>query len=121
WKVYFLGAKEEVVSRMVTMYQKLYPHINIVGYRNGYWTEDEEIDVATAIKDAKPDLLFVAISSPKKENFLNQYQKIMEVPFVMGVGGTFDVMVGDVRRAPVWMQKTGFEWLYRFLQEPRRM
>jgi N-acetylglucosaminyldiphosphoundecaprenol N-acetyl-beta-D-mannosaminyltransferase len=64
------------------------------------------------------DLLFVAISSPKKEHFLGRYQAEMKIPFAMGVGGTFDVAVGKVKRAPVWMQKAGLEWFYRFLQEP---
>ena len=70
---------------------------------------------------AKADLLFVAISSPKKEEFLGRYQSEMKVPFAMGVGGSFDVAVGRVRRAPLWMQSAGLEWFYRFLQEPRRM
>jgi N-acetylglucosaminyldiphosphoundecaprenol N-acetyl-beta-D-mannosaminyltransferase len=65
--------------------------------------------------------LFVAISSPKKEQFLGRWQAEMKVPFAMGVGGTFDVAIGHVRRAPLWMQKSGLEWFYRFLQEPRRM
>ena len=73
------------------------------------------------IRAAQADLLFVAISSPKKEHFLGQYQEHMKIPFAMGVGGTFDVAVGRVKRAPVWMQKSGLEWFYRFLQEPRRM
>ena len=63
----------------------------------------------------------VAISSPKKEQFLGKYQAEMKIPFAMGVGGTFDVAIGKVKRAPVWMQKSGLEWFYRFLQEPRRM
>ena len=63
----------------------------------------------------------MAISSPTKEAFLARYQAAMKVPFAMGVGGTFDVAVGHVKRAPVWMQKAGLEWFYRFLQEPRRM
>ena len=63
----------------------------------------------------------VAISSPLKEQFLGRYQGAMQVPFAMGVGGSFDVAVGDIRRAPRWMQAAGLEWFYRFLQEPRRM
>jgi len=77
--------------------------------------------VVEAITAARADLLFVAISSPKKEHFLGQYQAQMRIPFAMGVGGTFDVAVGRVKRAPVWMQRSGLEWFYRFLQEPRRM
>jgi len=121
WRVYLLGAREEVVSGVKTLYEKRYPSLVFAGYRNGYWKPEEESSVAAAIGEARPDLLFVAISSPKKEQFLGRYQAEMKVPFAMGVGGTFDVAVGKVKRAPVWMQKSGFEWFYRFLQEPRRM
>jgi N-acetylglucosaminyldiphosphoundecaprenol N-acetyl-beta-D-mannosaminyltransferase len=121
WRIYFLGATEEIVSKVKLIYEKKYPNISIVGYRNGYWTSADENQVVEQIKAAQADLLFVAISSPKKEQFLSRYQAEMKIPFAMGVGGTFDVMAGKVNRAPVWMQKTGFEWFYRFLQEPRRM
>ncbi len=77
--------------------------------------------MAEQIRASRADLLFVAISSPKKEQFLGRWQGAMRVPFAMGVGGTFDVAIGRVRRAPLWMQKSGLEWCYRFLQEPRRM
>lgn len=121
WRVYLLGAREEVVSGVKDLYAKRYPALQFAGYRHGYWKPEEEPAVAAAIGEARPDLLFVAISSPKKEQFLGHYQTKMKVPFAMGVGGTFDVAVGRVKRAPVWMQKSGFEWFYRFLQEPRRM
>jgi len=122
WRVFLLGAKEEVVSKVASTYQRKYPRLVLAGYRNGYWKgEAEERQVVEQIRDARPDLLFVAISSPKKEQFLGRYQADMKIPFAMGVGGTFDVAIGHVKRAPVWMQKSGLEWFYRFLQEPRRM
>jgi N-acetylglucosaminyldiphosphoundecaprenol N-acetyl-beta-D-mannosaminyltransferase len=122
WRVFLLGAKEEVVSQVAATYQRKYPKLVLAGYRNGYWKDGaEEAQVVGQIRDARPDLLFVAISSPKKEQFLGRYQAEMKVPFAMGVGGTFDVAIGLVKRAPVWMQKSGLEWFYRFLQEPRRM
>jgi len=121
WRVYFLGAREEVVSGVNALYRDKYPALQIAGYRNGYWSAAEEHDVVDEIARSRPDLLFVAISSPRKEQFLSQYQSAMRVPFAMGVGGTFDVVVGKVKRAPLWMQRWGFEWFYRFLQEPRRM
>jgi len=121
WRVYLLGAKEEVVSAVNALYPVKYPGLCIAGYRNGYWKPDEEAEVVEAITAARADLLFVAISSPKKELFLGAYQNQMRVPFAMGVGGTFDVAVGKVRRAPGWMQRCGLEWFFRFLQEPRRM
>jgi len=121
WRVYLLGAREEVVSAVKQVYEKKYPGLIIAGYRNGYWKPEEEAGVVEAITAARADLLFVAISSPKEEHFLGQYQAQMRIPFAMGVGGTFDVAVGRVKRAPVWMQRSGLEWFYRFLQEPRRM
>lgn len=121
WRVFLLGAREEVVSGVCRLYQKKYPNLPFAGYRNGYWKPEEEAGVVEQIKAANADLLFVAISSPKKEQFLGKYRAEMRIPFAMGVGGTFDVAVGKVKRAPVWMQKSGLEWFYRFLQEPRRM
>jgi N-acetylglucosaminyldiphosphoundecaprenol N-acetyl-beta-D-mannosaminyltransferase len=121
WRVFLLGAKEEVVSNVDTLYRSKYPGLIIAGFRNGYWKADQESEVVAQIAQAKADILFVAISSPQKEEFLGQFQAQMKVPFAMGVGGTFDVAVGKVKRAPVWMQKAGLEWFYRFLQEPRRM
>jgi N-acetylglucosaminyldiphosphoundecaprenol N-acetyl-beta-D-mannosaminyltransferase len=122
WRVFLLGAREEVVSQVAETYRRKYPGLQLAGYRNGYWKgEAEELDVARQVRDSHADLLFVAISSPKKEQFLGRYQAEMKVPFAMGVGGTFDVAIGRVKRAPVWMQKSGLEWFYRFLQEPRRM
>jgi N-acetylglucosaminyldiphosphoundecaprenol N-acetyl-beta-D-mannosaminyltransferase len=122
WRVFLLGAKEEVVSKVASTYRHKYPNLVLAGYRNGYWKgEAEETEVVEQIRAARPDLLFVAISSPKKEQFLGRWQAEMKVPFAMGVGGTFDVAIGHVKRAPLWMQKSGLEWFYRFLQEPRRM
>lgn len=121
WRVFLLGARPEIVARVASLYPAKYPGLVIAGYRDGYWSRDEETGVAEEIRAANPDILFVAISSPKKEQFLARWQAYMRVPFAMGVGGTFDVAAGLVKRAPLWMQKTGFEWFYRFAQEPRRM
>ena len=121
WRVFLLGAREEVVSGVAHLYPARYPGLTLAGYRNGYWKPEDEDRVVAEIAATRPDILFVAISSPKKEAFLARYQAAMKVPFAMGVGGTFDVAVGLVKRAPVWMQKAGLEWFYRFLQEPRRM
>lgn len=121
YKIYFFGAKEEVISKVVEIYQKKYPDIKIAGYRNGYYSEQEEELIVKDIKESKADILFVAMGSPKKEMFLNKYVEEMQVPFVMGVGGSFDVVAGKTKRAPALMQKFGFEWLYRLFQEPGRM
>lgn len=121
WRVFFLGAREEVVRAVKDLYARKLPRLRVAGYRNGYWNREEEAGVAKLIADSRPQLLFVAISSPQKEQFLGRYQAEMKVPFAMGVGGTFDVVVGKVKRAPAWMQRWSLEWFYRFLQEPRRM
>ena len=121
WRVFLLGAREEVVSLVKSRYEKEYSGLAVAGYRNGYWKPEEEAAVVEQIRAARPDILFVAISSPQKEQFLARWQAHMKVPFAMGVGGSFDVAAGHVKRAPRWMQRCGFEWFYRFLQEPRRM
>ena len=121
WRVFLLGAREEVVAKVRSIYEARHPELVIAGHRNGYWQPGEEEAVAEQVRAARADLLFVAISSPKKERFLGRWQAHMRVPFAMGVGGSFDVAAGLVKRAPRWMQRTGLEWFYRFLQEPRRM
>lgn len=121
WRVYLLGAREDVLSSVVAILEKQMPALKIAGYRNGYWRPEEEAEVVERIAACRSDLLFVAISSPKKEQFLGKNQAQMKIPFAMGVGGTFDVVAGKVTRAPLWMQNWGLEWFYRFLQEPTRM
>lgn len=121
YKIYFLGATEAVVKKVVSTYTSQFGSGVIAGYRNGYFKKDEEPMIARDIANSKADILFVAVSSPKKEIFLNTYKNIIDTPFIMGVGGSFDVVSGLVKRAPLWMQRSGFEWLYRVIQEPRRM
>ena len=122
WRVFLLGARAEVVAAVADTYRRRFPELVIAGWCDGYWQgEAEEAQVAEQVRASGADLLFVAISSPKKEQFLGRWQETMRVPFAMGVGGTFDVAIGRVRRAPRWMQRAGLEWFYRFLQEPRRM
>lgn len=121
WRVFFLGAEEEVVQALKRLCQERFPRLHVAGVRNGYWRAEEEAAVVELIADSRADLLFVAISSPLKERFLGRYQSQMKVPFAMGVGGSFDIAVGKVRRAPPWMCRCGLEWFFRFLQEPRRM
>lgn len=122
YKIYFLGAKEEVVSEVVKICSERYSERIIAGYRNGYFTEGEEEQIAKTIACSGANILFVAITSPKKEIFLHKYKETLNrVNFIMGVGGSFDVVAGKVKRAPLWMQNTGLEWFFRVLQEPRRM
>ena len=120
YPIYLLGSKDEVVKNTASKLQSLYPKINIAGYHHGYFWENEE-EIVEKIKASGAKLLFVAITSPKKENFINRWKEKLGVTFVMGVGGTFDVVSGKVKRAPLWMQKYGLEWFFRIIQEPRRM
>lgn len=122
WKIYFFGAEEEVVREVVSRYSREYGPDIVAGYRNGYYKEEEEAAIAEAIARTGANLLFVAISSPRKENFLYRYRQILkDVNFIMGVGGTFDIVAGKTRRAPVFLQRIGMEWFFRVLQEPGRM
>lgn len=119
-KVFLFGAREEIVKRVVEIYTTRYSGSIFAGYRNGYYTPREEKAIARTIAESGAQMLFVAMSTPKKELFLNRYAETLKpVNFKMGVGGSFDVIAGKVRRAPRWMQCMCLEWFYRFLQEPR--
>jgi len=121
YRAFFFGAKEDVVKKVVDIYREKYGEHVIAGYRNGYYKPEEEKSIAESIAATGADILFVAITSPKKEIFLNKYKHIIKVPFIMGVGGSFDVISGITKRAPLWMQRSGLEWFFRVLQEPKRM
>ncbi|NDV27062.1 WecB/TagA/CpsF family glycosyltransferase [Desulfovibrio sp. JC010] len=118
--VYLLGAKAEVLDKAVVAIEQKYPRLKIAGYHHGYFWDDEE-SVVRDIAGSGAKMLFVAITSPKKENFINRWKEQLGVGFVMGVGGTFDILAGKTKRAPEFMQKYGLEWFYRLVQEPRRM
>ena len=121
YKIYLFGAKEEVVTKVKDIFEKKYPTLQIVGYRNGYFTESDEPEMVKNMAESGADMMFVAFSSPKKEFWVNKYLNDLNIPFVMGVGGSFDVVAGVTDRAPKWMQDHGMEWFYRFIQEPRRL
>ena len=122
YKCFFLGAKEEVIKETVKKVSGEFGEEIIAGYRNGYFSEEEEEGVAEEIVSKGTQILFVAISSPKKEKFLFRNRtKLERVNFTMGVGGSFDIIAGKTKRAPKWVQWLGMEWFYRFLQEPLRM
>jgi N-acetylglucosaminyldiphosphoundecaprenol N-acetyl-beta-D-mannosaminyltransferase len=121
YRVYCLGATDAVLRDVVARIERDYPGLQLVGWRNGYFGPDQEAQVAADVARARPDLLFVAMSSPKKELFLARWSAQMGVPVCHGVGGSFDVLAGRVKRAPAAWQRFGLEWFYRVLQEPRRM
>jgi N-acetylglucosaminyldiphosphoundecaprenol N-acetyl-beta-D-mannosaminyltransferase len=119
--VYLLGARPAIVAAAAERAVREHPGLQVAGARDGYWRAEEEADVAAAIAAARPAMLFLAIPSPAKERFLARWKDSIGAPFVMGVGGSFDVYAGLVRRAPRWLQRLGLEWLFRLAQEPRRM
>jgi N-acetylglucosaminyldiphosphoundecaprenol N-acetyl-beta-D-mannosaminyltransferase len=121
YRVYILGARQEVLEQAIERLRARHPGLQVVGHRNGYFSPEEEAGVAAAIAAAAPDILFVAMSSPGKELFLGRHGAQMGVPFVMGVGGAIDVVSGITKRAPRILQRLGLEWLFRLLQEPRRL
>jgi len=121
WRVFILGAKDEVLERASEVLAERHPGLILAGTRNGYFKPEETAGVCEQIRDAKTDVLFVAMGTPHKELFLAEHGPSLGVPLVMGVGGAIDVVAGVTRRAPLLWQRLGLEWLYRMLQEPRRM
>ncbi|HYI38576.1 MAG TPA: WecB/TagA/CpsF family glycosyltransferase [Thermoleophilaceae bacterium] len=119
--VYVLGARDDVLQTALARIRERHPGLRIAGARDGYFSDEEGEAVADAIRAAAPDILFVAMSSPRKEYWLSRYGRRIDVPFVMGVGGSVDVIAGVTRRAPVVLQRLGLEWAYRLAQEPRRL
>jgi N-acetylglucosaminyldiphosphoundecaprenol N-acetyl-beta-D-mannosaminyltransferase len=121
YRVYFLGATHDVVSEMTERLRSSFPGLRVVGARDGYFEAHEEPAVVSEIRSKRADLLFVGISSPQKELFINRWWQSLEVKASLGVGGSFDVISGRIKRAPTFMQRLGLEWLFRLCQEPRRL
>ncbi len=121
FRPYLLGARPDVLAAAVAELGRRHPNLVIAGFQHGYFSAAEEPGVVAAIRDSGADCLFVAMPTPRKERFMAAHRAALGVPFVMGVGGSIDVLAGHVRRAPAAWQNSGFEWLYRTLQEPRRM
>ncbi|MCT9931987.1 WecB/TagA/CpsF family glycosyltransferase [Planotetraspora sp. A-T 1434] len=120
-RVFFLGATREVLGDMLAEIRRRHPALVVAGARDGYFSDDEARSVAEEIRAAGTDMLFLGMSSPKKEIFVETWGEHTGACVVHGVGGSFDVLAGVVKRAPVAWQKAGLEWLYRLLQEPRRL
>lgn len=120
-RVYFLGARADVLGHMLDEVGRTFPELIVAGARNGYFRPEEEAQVVAEIRRSGADLLFLGMSSPKKEVFLSRWGEATGASVVHGVGGSFDVLAGLTRRAPVWYQKHGLEWFYRVRQEPLRL
>lgn len=119
--VYLLGAKAEIVKRAADALAEKYPRLRIVGYRDGYFRNDELDSVVSEVSATRPAIVFVGITSPKKERLIERFRELETTGAYVGVGGTFDVISGDIPRAPAWIQEANLEWLFRMVQEPGRL
>ena len=119
YRVYLLGSKPSTVHKAADVART--QGVDVVGERSGFWTADEEKAVVAEVARTRPDLLFVGLPTPRKEKFLHEHLPDLGTPLAVGVGGSFDVVAGEVSRAPLWMQRWGLEWLHRIRQEPRRL
>lgn len=119
YKIFLLGAKPEVAKRASKVLEEEIKNINIVGIHDGYFEGDEEI--INLINDSKANIVFIALGSPRQELWIKNNMNKINSNIFMGVGGSFDVICGDINRAPIWMQKIGAEWLYRLIKEPSRI
>jgi N-acetylglucosaminyldiphosphoundecaprenol N-acetyl-beta-D-mannosaminyltransferase len=121
YKLYMFGSKQEILEKAVQTLKEQYPTLEIVGYRNGYFKPDDEPQIVNEIAKVRPDILFIGMSSPLKERFVEKNLERMSASVCLGVGGSFDIAAGVYKLAPTWMRKLALEWFYRFIQEPRRM
>jgi N-acetylglucosaminyldiphosphoundecaprenol N-acetyl-beta-D-mannosaminyltransferase len=121
YRPFFLGARRDVLEKSIANIQSRYPGLKIAGFRDGYFAVEEDGEIVAAIKSSRADCLFIGMPTPRKERFLARYRDHLGVPFIMGVGGSLDVMAGHVRRAPLLVRRLGLEWLFRTVQEPLRL
>lgn len=120
WKFFLFGAAPGIADKAKLKAEALYPGIKIVGTRNGYFTAADEPEIISQIKNSRADILLAALGVPKQEKWLAAHLNELQIPVSIGVGGTFDVMAGVVKRAPLWMQRARLEWLFRAMLQPSR-
>ncbi|MFN0118603.1 MAG: WecB/TagA/CpsF family glycosyltransferase [Elusimicrobiota bacterium] len=121
YRVFFLGSTQEIIDSVLKIVTLKFPSLVIAGSHHGYFNDSDNPAIVSQVAQSKADILFVAMGSPKKEYWLFQNLEKLNVPFCMGVGGSFDVLAGKAKRAPLILQRMGMEWFYRFIQEPRRL
>ena len=119
-RIYFFGSAPGVAEKAKAKAEQLYPGIEIVGVRNGFFSPADNVAIIAEIRAARPDLLLVALGVPKQEKWIAAHLAELDVPVAIGVGGTLDVMAGVMTRAPYWMQRAKLEWLFRGLMQPKR-
>lgn len=120
-RVYFLGGRREVVMALVERTRAQYPGIEIAGFHDGFFVPDEHLRLVEEIRASGAHMLFVGMPTPFKETWCERHRERLDVPVIIGVGGSFDVLAGFIRRAPPWMQSMGLEWFWRLLMEPRKL
>lgn len=120
-RVFLLGADRDTIVLAVTKIRERYPNLIVAGYHHGYFSEEHDEAIIEMIREAKPDMLFVGRSMLTQEPWIDKYSDRLQVPVMMGVGGSFDVLAGKLKRAPVVFQRLHLEWFYRLLQEPKRV
>lgn len=121
YRVYILGAREHVLETAVAELWRRYPRLILCGWHHGYFAASDEVELAEEIARSEPDIVMVAMSSPRKEYWLAEYGRTLGAPLNLGVGGSIDVVAGVTTRAPAWMQRIGMEWFFRLVQEPQRL
>jgi N-acetylglucosaminyldiphosphoundecaprenol N-acetyl-beta-D-mannosaminyltransferase len=119
--VYFLGARNEVVTKLVELCKGRFPGLKVAGFRDGYFSVAEHGAIADEIRESGADILFIGLPSPFKEVWSERYRDRLQVPVILGVGGSFDVLAGYIRRAPRAFQSLGLEWFWRLMMEPRKL
>lgn len=120
-KIYLLGGEGNTAERVIENFNKEYPDLNFVGWHNGYFNEDKEEKLIEEINNLEVDILFVGFGCPKQEIWVNDNKEKLKVKAFITCGGLFDYYSGNVKRAPLFMRNYGFEWLFRLLQEPKRL
>jgi N-acetylglucosaminyldiphosphoundecaprenol N-acetyl-beta-D-mannosaminyltransferase len=121
WRIFFFGAAPGVAEEAAARMMARYPGCQIVGFRDGFFKPEDEPQIVEQIRSLETDILLVALGIPKQEKFIARHRDALGVSVLIGVGGTLDVFSGSVRRAPVWMQKAGLEWLHRLAANPKKI
>lgn len=119
-KVYMVGAKQEIIEKAVANVRKSYPNVDVVGYRDGYFDLSDR-SIIEDMKEKEPDFIFIALGCPRQEKWIDMYRGELDKGVCMGVGGSFDALSGEVKRAPNFIVKIHMEWLYRFAMQPTRL
>ena len=120
YKAFFFGGSPGIAEAAKAKSEELYPGVQVVGCRNGYFKEEESQAIIDEINASRADMLFAALGAPKQEKWLVRYREQLKPKILMGIGGSFDVFAGKMERAPKWMQDASLEWLFRLYKQPSR-